>query len=565
MATYNAHEMLEIGDLIDGLLDPLHEGQHSAGSSWAEEASSVGDSSQASSPQRLEGAQSNAAAASTSICWGAVLKGDGGASCELSGFASGKMHFKSKFCAACIESIEIPASRVRAMRPEMQGLFANSQRAGFWKTAPDSLGGGEVRIANNTITCDGPWLIVYRDLPPELPWEPMPDGWVDPATGMVRLSVGKGTLVPSCEMWRHAPGRKHAGSAGAGAAQGSSVHSWQVVSAPKRRRRAGQGTAGGSSAWPVTGGGSGGGGGVGGGVSLPSSMPVAMLAVPPTAAAPIAAAVPLQHLPSAVASPMVSELTPLDSTAAFSHALVAAQSEVVSLLEMALHPDAPLRQRLSQEHAATLLANLAASRGALSEAQRIEAEIYAQAGTAAPLPPLSQPAACSLQPPLSQPAPGLPRHMPQRLVPGLAQFSRGPSGEGTSLPLPHPASPTPSATGSVQSTSSAPVQRAPRPLYPSSELSLAELSLKPKRWSLSAPKGLGSHRESSRTLAQEAPAVPPRVMMRAGASDSRLLSGKSRVKTLRDSFKTMFGVFDMRNSSREQRSNKAELRRMETT
>ena len=72
MATYDAHEMLEIGDLIDGLLDPHNEGQHSAGSSWAEEASSAGDGSQASSPQRLEGTQSNAAAASTAPCWGAA-------------------------------------------------------------------------------------------------------------------------------------------------------------------------------------------------------------------------------------------------------------------------------------------------------------------------------------------------------------------------------------------------------------------------------------------------------------------------------------------------------------
>ena len=65
------------------------------------------------------------------------------------------------------------------MPEEMKPLFTNSLRAGFWKQAPDALGGGDVRITNNTITCDGPWLIVYRDLPPDLPWEPMPYGWVD--------------------------------------------------------------------------------------------------------------------------------------------------------------------------------------------------------------------------------------------------------------------------------------------------------------------------------------------------------------------------------------------------
>ena len=201
-----------------------HEDEIAASSSSGsnpEDASSGGDGFQASSRQ-----QHSAALPSSSMCWGAVLKGDGGTGCELSGFCSGKNHFKSKFCAACIESIEIPSSRVRALRPEMQGLFANSQRSGFWKTAPDSVGGGEMRIANNTITCDGPWLIIYKNEPPAhglVQWEPMPAGWVDPVTLMVRVSVAKGTLVPSCEMWRHAAGRKHAA---VGSSSGSEVQSW---------------------------------------------------------------------------------------------------------------------------------------------------------------------------------------------------------------------------------------------------------------------------------------------------------------------------------------------------
>ena len=250
----DAQELAEAQDLLD-LIDPAEltvqmndEGQYVAGrssSSLPEEACSGSDGIPA-----VESAQ-HGAASSSFLCWGAILKGDGGTSCEQSGFCPGKNHFKSKFCPACIKSIEIPSSRMRAMRAEMQGLFANSQRSGFWKNAPDSLGGGEVRIANNTITCDGPWLIIYKSLPPEhglVQWEPMPDGWVEPATGMVRLSVCKGTLVPSCEMWRHTTGRKHAASSEAGESQSLVRHSWQIDSVPKRHRRAHSSS--GSGAWP---------------------------------------------------------------------------------------------------------------------------------------------------------------------------------------------------------------------------------------------------------------------------------------------------------------------------
>ena len=93
----------------------------------------------------------------------------------------------------------------------------------FWKQVSAAIGGGEVRIANNTITCDGPWLVVYRGLPPpHLPFHPMPEEWI--SEGVVRLSVAKGTLVPSYEM-------QHASRKTSFAQPGS---------APKRQRRAHQ-------------------------------------------------------------------------------------------------------------------------------------------------------------------------------------------------------------------------------------------------------------------------------------------------------------------------------------
>ena len=523
----DAQELAEAQDLLD-LIDPAEltvqmndEGQYVAGrssSSLPEEACSGSDGIPA-----VESAQ-HGAASSSFLCWGAVLKGDGGTSCEQSGFCPGKNHFKSKFCPACIKSIEIPSSRIRAMRAEMQGLFANSQRSGFWKNAPDSLGGGEVRIANNTITCDGPWLIIYKSLPPEhglVQWEPMPDGWVEPATGMVRLSVCKGTLVPSCEMWRHTTGRKHAASSEAGESQSLVRHSWQIDSVPKRHRRAHSSS--GSGAWPggssSAGGGSGGGGGGGSsgdgnggggrssgcnggggrggkggegrGASCPSSQQATLLPVVPT----IAAAVPLTSMPLAVASPMVSEptstttattatttvattattsnaSTALDSTAAFSRALVAAHSEAVSLLETALHPNAWLRQQLSHGHVTILLANLMQTRGILGDARRIEAEIHAQTSVGGALPLLSQPS--------SQLAPGLPSNIP----PPLSEAPSMPfeSGRDVSPSLPFPATIS-SVRGSVQRSAlrvKELEEHRRRPVVASNQLTFSELSPTPR-------------------------------------------------------------------------------------
>jgi len=133
-------------------------------------------------------------------CWGGMLKGTS-AQCSP-GFTSGKAHFKNKFCEECRKGIDVPVDRVRAVRPGVQALYANSLRAGFWKRSAPALGGGEVRIANNTITCDGPWLIVYRAgskvVGPPSATE-IPDAWVS-NEGYISFSIAKGTLVPMAEM-----------------------------------------------------------------------------------------------------------------------------------------------------------------------------------------------------------------------------------------------------------------------------------------------------------------------------------------------------------------------------
>jgi len=163
-------------------------------------------------------------------CWGGMLKGSS-ASCTPT-FTAGKQHFKNKFCEACRKGIAVPASRVRAVYPAApQALVANSLRAGFWKRSAAALGGVEVRIANNTITCDGPWLVVYREPPPptsaSMPWQTiMPEGWVG-EDDIVHFSVAKGTLVPMAEL---TPGKRPTVPA--------NEHLVGFNQGPKRQRRA---------------------------------------------------------------------------------------------------------------------------------------------------------------------------------------------------------------------------------------------------------------------------------------------------------------------------------------
>ena len=124
-------------------------------------------------------------------CWGAELLGS--ASHCIPGFVSGKAHFKNKFCARCREGVEVPVSRVRALSEEQRQQVFNSLQSGFWKRAPLAMGGGEVRIANNTITCDGPWLAVFRDAPPQITFETLPPKWV-------RGNIVKLCALPPCSL-----------------------------------------------------------------------------------------------------------------------------------------------------------------------------------------------------------------------------------------------------------------------------------------------------------------------------------------------------------------------------
>merc|ERR1711968_52755 len=97
--------------------------------------------------------------AANACCWIGELKGSS-TGCTPN-FVPGNTHFKTKVCPACQETtIRVPASRVRALTPSLYLKFPNSITAGFWTRAPEELGGGKYRLANNTQTCHGPRLLI---------------------------------------------------------------------------------------------------------------------------------------------------------------------------------------------------------------------------------------------------------------------------------------------------------------------------------------------------------------------------------------------------------------------
>ena len=67
----------------------------------------------------------------------------------------------------------VPLSQIRALTTEQTQHASNRRSEGFWNVAPASMGGGLYRIVNNTATCTGPWLAIFRDAPPDLEWAPI--------------------------------------------------------------------------------------------------------------------------------------------------------------------------------------------------------------------------------------------------------------------------------------------------------------------------------------------------------------------------------------------------------
>jgi len=354
-----------------------------------------------------------------SPCWGGMLKGD--ASCCTAGFTSGKAHFKNKFCANCRKGIEVPLSRVRAVHPDVRTLYANSLRAGFWKRSAPALGGGEVRIANNTITCDGPWLVVYREeQQPSAhrpPWAvDMPAGWASPE-GLVQLSVAKGTLVPLAEMGAKKPNGKHGASSSSPNAGGLGFGG-----GPKRQRRAPSFAApeevppgglppsvrrvySGSSVLSSGALSSNGSPQIGpqaaaeatGYDSLRSSHPPMVVPgtrlPPPSVMVPSPSSASQHHVVGAsllsaassaasvatIASPAPSPTSPAE----LALRLASTYEHAAAMLENALRPLSPVRTQLSSEQATELLSQLNATRAAIDTCHRLAKSVTSPAASAA--------------------------------------------------------------------------------------------------------------------------------------------------------------------------------------
>ena len=133
---------------------------------------------------------------SKDCCWGAVLQGSSGESCTQS-FVIGSGHFKNKFCPACRAGMDVPVSRIRALTPELaQALGGSKQSSGFWKAGPTSMGGGHLRVINNTKACREPYLVCYADEPPALDWATIPREWISQSGDVVTLVIARGTLRP---------------------------------------------------------------------------------------------------------------------------------------------------------------------------------------------------------------------------------------------------------------------------------------------------------------------------------------------------------------------------------
>jgi len=140
-------------------------------------------------------------------CWGVEIAGPNGHGCNPNFVANGK-HFKDKFCTVCqAHGLSVPVSRVRVLPDFLYDDFVNSNGGGVWTRLPACLepaarsraAGGEpttFRLVNQTLKCEGPRLLVFRDDAPHIPGlTPPPSEWVT-MQGTVLFVLSRGTLSP---------------------------------------------------------------------------------------------------------------------------------------------------------------------------------------------------------------------------------------------------------------------------------------------------------------------------------------------------------------------------------
>ena len=132
-------------------------------------------------------------------CWG-LAASNGLSPCDRS-FVPRGGQVKRHFCSVCTsDGVAVPAERVRALTDEQVRHVSKPSGRGFYKAACTGVGGGGfVRVVNNTITCDGPWLAVFRSAPSEsTTFSQIPAHWLN--DGHVVFAIAKHTLVPMAAM-----------------------------------------------------------------------------------------------------------------------------------------------------------------------------------------------------------------------------------------------------------------------------------------------------------------------------------------------------------------------------
>ena len=136
------------------------------------------------------------------LCWGSVLSET---SCSPGWQCRSRHCFLAKFCDACRSGpILVKQEFVRALTQEQSGIFMNRRSSGLWSSS-SQCGGGLYRVANNTIGCIGPSIVIFSaPPPPELHFPGLPSGWAS-SDGHVHLFAARGTLVPTPTISRKTP------------------------------------------------------------------------------------------------------------------------------------------------------------------------------------------------------------------------------------------------------------------------------------------------------------------------------------------------------------------------
>ena len=130
---------------------------------------------------------------SDTACWGFLLRNNG-TQCTPE-FSATSGPFKTRMCAKCLrDGIWIDPARVRILASDVTTSLINSSAHGLWSQMPGD--GIKYRVINQTIRCSGPPLLLLPDVQSTagLTFPTIPSAWL--RSGLLKLDVSKGTLVP---------------------------------------------------------------------------------------------------------------------------------------------------------------------------------------------------------------------------------------------------------------------------------------------------------------------------------------------------------------------------------